>query len=87
MVSQKITLTNEQGLHMRPAGIFAAAMGKFRCEVKIRFNNSVINGKSVMNIMIACIKKGSEIEIVCNGEDENEALAEAMALIESGFDE
>ncbi len=87
MVSKTVTLTNEQGLHMRPAGIFAAAMGKYKCEVKIKFNSSEINGKSVMNIMIACIKKGSEIEIVCNGEDENEALDEAMSLIENGFDE
>ena len=40
-----------------------------------------------MNIIAACIKCGSTVEIVCSGEDENEALKEAVSMIESGFGE
>ena len=29
MVSQKVTINNPQGLHMRPAGVFAKGMAKF----------------------------------------------------------
>ena len=82
MVSKQLVLTNAQGFHMRPASVFATAMGKYSCEVTIKFN-----AKSLLNIIAACIKCGSDIEIVCDGADENEALAEATQLIESGLGE
>lgn len=87
MVSKKLTLTNAQGFHMRPASVFSTAMGKYACEITIKFNGNDYNGKSLLNIIAACIKCGSEIEIVCDGVDENEALAEAVKLIESGLGE
>ncbi len=87
MVSKKITLANAQGFHMRPASVFSTAMGKYACEITIKFNGNDYNGKSLLNIIAACIKCGSEIEIVCDGVDENEALAEAVKLIESGLGE
>lgn len=87
MVSQKTTLKNSQGFHMRPAGVFANAMGKYKCDVTIKFNDNEVNAKSLMNIIAACIKCGSEVEIICNGEDEKQALSEAISLIESGLGE
>lgn len=87
MVSQKVTLTNGQGFHMRPAGVFANAMSKYSCDVTIKFNGSDINGKSLMNIIAACIKCGSEVEICCDGADENDALKTAVDLVESGLGE
>lgn len=87
MVSKQLTLTNAQGFHMRPASVFAGAMGKYKSSVTIKFNGSDYNAKSLLNIIAACIKCGSEIEVICSGEDENEALAEAVELIESGLGE
>ncbi|MDD6847601.1 MAG: HPr family phosphocarrier protein [Oscillospiraceae bacterium] len=87
MVSQKVTLTNGQGFHMRPAGVFANAMSKYSCDVTIKFNGNDINGKSLMNIIAACIKCGSEVEICCDGADENDALKTAVDLVESGLGE
>lgn len=87
MVSKKVTLINAQGFHMRPAGTFANAMAKYSSDVTIKYNTNEINGKSLMNIIAGGIKCGSEIEVICNGADENDALAEAVALIESGFGE
>lgn len=87
MVSQKTTLINSQGFHMRPAGEFANAMGKYKSDVTIKFNGNNVNGKSLMNIIAACIKCGSEVEIFCDGADETEALKEAVSLIESGLGE
>ena len=85
MVSAKTTVINPQGMHMRPAQVFVGEMGKFKCDVNILFNGKVINGKSIMNLMASLIKKDSEIEIQCSGEDENEALAKAIELVESGL--
>ncbi|MCH5296523.1 MAG: HPr family phosphocarrier protein [Ruminococcus sp.] len=87
MVSKTVTLTNAQGFHMRPASLFATAMGKYESDVIIKFNNSDINAKSLLNIIAGCIKCGSEIEIVCSGSDEQAALDEAVQLIESGLGE
>ena len=87
MVSKKVTLVNAQGFHMRPASVFATAMGKYPCNVTINFNGNNYNAKSLLNIIAACIKCGSNIEIVCNGVDEEAALAEAVQMVESGFGE
>ena len=72
---------------MRPASNFAAAMGKYNSYIKIEVNNMEVNAKSVMNLIAACIKFGTEINIVCDGEDEQEALNEAVSMVESGFGE
>ncbi len=87
MVSKKLTLVNAQGFHMRPASLFAGAMSKYSSEITIKFKNGEYNAKSLLNIIAACIRCGSEIEIVCDGPDENEALAEAEQLIAEGLGE
>ena len=47
MVSQKVTINNPQGLHMRPAGVFAKGMAKFDSDVTINFNGKATNGRRV----------------------------------------
>ena len=85
MVSKMVKVTNEQGMHMRPATVFSAAVTPFDSDVKINFNGNSYDGKSVMMLMAACIKCGAEIEIVCDGPDEDAALAKAVELVESGL--
>ena len=85
MVSQKITVTNEQGMHMRPASLFSQTMTPFTSDVKIIFNDTAYDAKSVMMLMSACIKCGAEIEIQCDGPDEADALKKAIELVESGL--
>lgn len=87
MISKQIKVTNSQGFHMRPANLFVNAMAKYSSDVTIKVNGIDVNGKSLMNLIAACIKFGSEIEIVCEGSDEKEALKEAVELIESGLGE
>ena len=59
------------------------SMAKFQSDVTIDFNSSKINAKSLLNIIAACIKCGSEFVVECNGPDEEEALAKAVELIEA----
>ena len=56
MVSQKVTINNPQGLHMRPAGVFAKGKAKYARDETINFNGKATNGKSQQNILGACIK-------------------------------
>lgn len=87
MIAEKVTIKNEQGLHMRPAGVLAKEAAKYPCDVKLITGEKEINAKSIMMIIGGCIKCGMDVEIVCNGEQEEEALEEIKALVESGFGE
>ncbi len=87
MVSKKILIKNESGLHARPASILAKEASKCKCDVLIQTETKKIVVKSVLNIMSAVIKKGAEIELICDGEDEVESLEKLTQLIEEGFGE
>ena len=85
MVSAHTKIVNPQGMHMRPAQVFVAEMAKYNSDVTIVFGGKNVNAKSIMHLMAACIKQGSELEIRCEGEQEAEALKAAVALVESGL--
>ncbi len=85
MVSKTVKVINEQGMHMRPASVMSQKLTPFSSTVKIGFNGNEYDAKSVMMLMAACIKCGSEIEIIADGPDENEALQAAVELVESGL--
>lgn len=87
MVSKDFVLKNKMGFHMRPAQDFVKAMSKYSSDINIKFNGKDNNGKSIMNIMAACMKCGSEITVECTGDDEEAMLAEAAEMIENGFGE
>ena len=85
MVSKKVKITNEEGMHMRPASLMSQQMAAFDSDVFLVFNGNRYDAKSVMMLMSACIKFGAELEVECSGSDEQAALDAAVALIESGL--
>lgn len=87
MVSQKVTIKNPSGLHARPASILAQAAGKCASSVIIQYENKTIQAKSILNIMAAAIKSGSEVEVQCTGDTEEQDLKTIVELIESGLGE
>ena len=87
MVSEKVTVTNPSGLHLRPAGLLCNESIKFKSLITIQKNASISSAKSVLSILGACVKSGDEITIVCEGEDEEEALTHIVELIQSGLGE
>lgn len=87
MVSQKTTIKNPTGLHLRPAGIFCRTASQFRSKITFQIGNTTANAKSVLSVLGACIKVGDEIELICEGEDEEEAMAEMLKIIEDGLGE
>lgn len=83
MVSKRVTVINKMGFHMRPASLFVGAMAKYpQTDIRILFEGKEIDGKSIMNVMAACIKCGAEIEIRCDGPQEQAMLDEAVGLVE-----
>ena len=87
MVSQKTMIKNPTGLHLRPAGEFCKTAVQFECKITFRFGDASGNAKSVLSVLGACIKAGDEIELICEGVDEKEALSEMLRVIEDGLGE
>lgn len=87
MVQKQVKVINEMGFHMRPANEFISKIMRYKSDVAFAFNGRRINAKSIMHIMAACIKCGSEITVICDGEDEEAALEEAVSFIQSGMGE
>lgn len=87
MLSKKLTVINPSGLHLRPAGVLSQTAMKFKCDVIIECGEKKIVAKSVLNVMAAGIKKGTEINLICDGEDEAAAMETLTKAIESGLGE
>jgi len=87
MVTQKTTIKNPTGLHLRPAGLFCKTAVQFKSRITFQHRDTTANAKSVLSVLGACIKRGDEIELICEGEDENEALQAMVKIIEDGLGE
>ncbi len=91
MVSGKVVIKNPTGLHLRPAGLFCKTAMQFKSKItvhkKTRHEDVTANAKSVLSVLGACIKSGDEIEIVCEGEDEEKALEMMTGLVLGGLGE
>ncbi len=87
MVSQKITVSNKSGLHARPASELAKICMRCSSDIIIKVGEKRINPKSILNIMAAAIKSGTEIIVECTGEKEIEDLEKIIHGIASGLGE
>ena len=86
MIKDTIIIENETGLHARPATEIAKEAMKYKSDIKFVVNGKTLNAKSPLMIMAAGIKSKSEMEIICDGEDEKEALKGLMTVIKSQID-
>ena len=87
MKTEKVVLENETGLHARPASELAKLASKFKCNVKINANGKTIDAKSILSIMSAGVKAKTEIEIECDGEDDENAIKEIVEAFKNKFGE
>lgn len=87
MVSHTIKIINPTGLHLRPAGNLCKEAMKYKSKITFEYSGNIANAKSVLSVLGACIKSGDEITLICEGEDENEALDSLVSYIESGLGE
>ena len=85
MISKNLTVVNPSGLHLRPAGVLSQTAMKFKSDITIVSGEKKIVAKSVLNVMAAGIKCGTEITLICDGEDEEEAMKTVSQAIESGL--
>ena len=82
-IEKKITVKNKQGLHARPAALFVQIANKFDSVIKVLKDDQVVNGKSIMGILMLAAEKDSEIILVVEGTDSEEAIVELERLLNS----
>jgi len=85
LVSRKIKIVNQLGLHARAAAKFVHLANKFQCQISISKDGIVVDGKSILGILMLAAPYSSTIEISANGKDENSALKALIELIQEGF--
>lgn len=83
-----VEIKNRLGLHARPAALFVQTANKFKnCEISVSKDGNVVNGKSIMGIMMLAAAQGGKLIIEATGEESKEALEELQKLFENKFDE
>ena len=88
MPAREITIINKLGLHARAAAKFVGVANTYPCQVRIgRSADSLVDGKSIMAVMMLAAGKGTNVHLLTEGEQEHEALAALVGLIENYFDE
>lgn len=87
MQKGRAIIRNEKGLHLRPTRVLCDYALKFSCKIILKVREYEVSAKSILGVLSARIKTGEEIEIICEGEGEEEALNAILILIEKRFDE
>jgi phosphocarrier protein len=87
MTSRSVVVSNELGLHARAAARFVHLATQFTSQIKIGRDSRMMDGKSIMGILLLAAARGTLLTITAHGPDEAAALEALVALVESGFGE
>jgi phosphocarrier protein len=87
VIRREIAIRNRLGLHARAAARFVHTASRFRCRVTAGRDGRVMDGKSILGILLLAASQGTAIEVTADGPDEDTAMAALVALVEGGFGE
>ncbi|TQV80170.1 HPr family phosphocarrier protein [Exilibacterium tricleocarpae] len=87
MIKQRITIINKLGLHARAAAKFAGEAGRFSSRIEAGMDGKMVDGKSVMSLMLLAACQGTELELTIDGHDEQAAWEALASLIGDRFGE
>lgn len=82
-----VTLLNENGLHARPAHMLVQTANAYAACLKIERDGMVVDGKSIMGVMMLAAEAGSTLELVSEGPDCEDQIRAVRGLIEARFGE
>ena len=85
--TKSVTVSNEEGLHARPASLFAQMANQFNARILVTRGEESVDGKSILSILTLGATKGVQLTIRAEGADAGLAVEQLSHLVESGFDE
>ena len=87
MHSREVTVVNQLGLHARAAARFVHLATRFHAQIRVGRDTKVMDGKSIMGILLLAAARGTTLTISADGADEREAVEALAQLVASGFGE
>lgn len=87
MIEDKITINNRAGLHARAAAKLVEAVSNLDCMIEIGTKEKMVDGKSILSIMLLAASPGTVLDIKLHGNDEEQALSAITTLVANNFDE
>jgi phosphocarrier protein len=87
MTERFVTIQNRAGIHARPSALLVQTTKDFQCSIYLEKDGDRINGKSIMGIITLGAAYGTEIKIITEGPDEQEAADALVKLFDSKFEE
>ena len=87
MVSKEVVISNQVGLHARPATFFIQKANEYKASVWVEKEERRVNAKSLLGVLSLGIVGGTTIKIIADGADEQEAVDALVKLVETGFAE
>ena len=87
MLKKELTIENRSGLHARPAAVFVEVADRVQADIELGFDGIIVNAKSIIGVLSLGIGQGDLITLLIEGEDEQEAMATMVQLIEDKFGE
>ena len=87
MFVKDVTVENQVGLHARPATFFIQKANEFKSSIWVEKEERRVNAKSLLGVLSLGIMGGTDIRIIADGSDEEEAVEGLAALIDTGFNE
>ncbi len=87
MVVREVTVTNQAGVHTRPASMIVRTAARFKAEFVIQKDGYEINGKSIIGVMTLAADQGTTLTLLFDGADEKEAVTAMEQLFANGFGE
>ena len=87
MTTRDVTVVNQLGLHARAAARFVHLAARFTSQVRVARGGRVMDGKSIMGILLLAAGRGTTLTISADGPDERDAIEALATLVQSGFGE
>ena len=87
MIKREVTVTNQAGVHTRPASMIVRTAAKFKADFWIQKDGYEINGKSIIGVMTLAAEQGATLTLLFNGADEEDAADAMEQLFAGGFGE
>ena len=87
MTRREVTIKNKLGLHARAAARFVHTANRVKARVVVSRNGKMMDGKSILGILLLAASQGTRLEVGAEGDDEEAAVAALAELVESGFGE
>ena len=83
MVEKLFVVKNETGLHARPASLFVQKAAKYKSTIKVKKDGKEANAKSIISVLSLGASFGSEITIIADGPDAEEAVSGLVELLDN----